>query len=258
MRDLDLVVATQPPAKPLASLSTEAKLSLCAVFIQAWLVLLHFRLAGHDSANVRVVGQAFDLMRESTIPSAFAALQALFASVIAGAMAGKVRHMDTKRRWIGWLSLMAVFFIIAADDAGAIHERINAIVSLQLVESLHYPSYPWHVVLVPFFAIALLVPLWAIRSDLAIKPSQQVALGMALVCYALALAFDFAEGWEMMTRVQGDPIPAQLVQMMVAEEILEMIGTTLFVYVFLTTLLHNLPQQPLSLLRLTNNTTSKP
>lgn len=258
MSNLDIIEATQPPAKSGAPLTFPAKLALCAFFIQAWLLLLHFRLAGHAMANVRVVGQSFDLMRESSIPSAFAAFQAVVAGIIAGLNASKARrHGCSRTRWLGWLALMTIFIVIAADDAAAIHERVNAIVSLDFIESLQYPSYPWHVVLVPFFAVAVHVPLWVVRADLVHTLSQKVSSGMALLCFALSQGFDFTEGWEMMTRAQGDPIPTQLVQMMLTEEVMEMIGTTLFVYVFLTTLLHNLPQISLSLLRSSNTESSK-
>lgn len=254
MNESTSIEVTRPLSKIRASLSAPAKLTLCAFFIQAWLIILHFRLADHATANVRVVGQAFDLLRESSIPSAFGAFQAVFACVTAGLIAGKVRKNDCSRtRWIGWIGVMAVFFVIAADDAAAIHERVNAIVSLDLIESLQYPSYPWHIVFVPFFAVALLVPLWIVRADLMITLSQSVSLGIALLCFALSQSFDFAEGWEMMNRAHGDPISAQLIQMMLAEEVLEMIGTTLFVYVFLTTLLRNLPPLSFSLLRSTNS-----
>ncbi len=243
MSDLDAIEASQAPAKTSTWLSPPAKLIICALFIQAWLVILHFRLAGHATANVRVIGQAFDLMRESSIPTAFAALQAMIACVIAGIIARVARkNGSTKRRWLGWLGVMAIFLIIAADDAAAIHERVNAIVSLELIERLQYPSYPWHVIFVPFFVVALLVTLWTVRADLTLTLAQKISLVVALLCFALSQSFDFAEGWEMMTRTLGDPIPTQLTQMMLVEEIMEMIGTTLFIYVFLTTLLHNLPQ----------------
>lgn len=220
------------------SLTMAAKLTLCAFFIQAWLVVLHFRLAGHDSLNVRVVGRAFDLTREATIPNAFSALLALAAGVAAGVLAGLFRRDNTsKARWMGWLGVMIVFLYIAADDASSLHERINAVVSLEFIAAINYPSYPWHVVLFPCFALAIAVSLWLVRADITRDLSQKLALIGALLCFAISQGFDFIEGWETMNRNPNDPISAQLLQMIVVEEVLEMIGTSLFLYVFLIAIL---------------------
>ena len=227
------------PQKKVPMLDIAGKLTVCALFIQLWLIVLHMRLAGHDTAEVRVVGLAFDLTRESSIPTAFAVVQALAAAIIAGIIGCCFRQLTIPRiRWMGWFAVMSIFLLIAADDAAAIHEKINSIVSLEIIEGFGYPSYPWHVVMFPCFAVGLVGALWLVRKDIWKSCSQKIGLGLALLCYAASQILDFAEGWEVM-QANGKSLP---LHMMAVEEVLEMMGTTCFCYVFLSSLLYHLPK----------------
>ena len=232
------------------ALSLPAKLSLCALFIQGWLVLLHLRLTHHDSPNVRVMGQAFDLTAESSLPNALSSMLALAVAVVAGLIASRYRRVpEIKGRvWVGWLLMMATFLIMAIDDSAGLHERLNAVVSLDITQVVGYPSHPWHIFSVPVLAAMVFTSLGLLHRQFPTDVPGRVAVVLGLLSYAAAYALDFAEGWEIMTKAADQPLSQTAHQWMFAEEIIEMFGITFFFYATLRHYLfvsakHETPQE---------------
>ncbi len=150
----------------------------------------------------------------------------------------------SRRVLAGW-SLLAVFFTyLAIDDAVAIHEHIGS-----LSESLlngsgqgwlanwldEYPSYRWQVTIGPLFAavgLFMLVFLWRQLEQAGLRWWIVAALG----CLALAVAMDYVEGlyggYKVVIVATGWRYETVLHLARVIEELLEMLGMTLFLTAF--------------------------
>ncbi len=214
-------------------------LLICTLFIQVWLVVLHLRLAGHDDPKVQIVGQAFSLTREASIPNMFNSIQALAAAFFAGCLAAVSRKFRSRKGMFSWGLLMVIFSVIAIDDGAAIHERLNSVASVHIAESIGYPSYPWHLIVAPWLAIPLLIGIWlAIRE--ASSRGVTTLLVLAVLCFGSAQLLDFLEGWEVMSRVDPAKVAPILEPAMIVEELLELVGTALFAYAFLSILVNRL------------------
>lgn len=228
---------------PDASQSVEGTLGLqriprnylvTVLFMQAWFLLLHFLLAQHTDPSVRVLGKAFDLTREGTVPSFWASIQALIVALAAFGIAWGLKG-DFKQRILrtGWYAVGGLFTIIALDDAAGFHERVSAITAISWMDGIDYPSYPWHVILAPFLVIGLLASGWMFWKALGPMISGQIALGLAFLCYGGAFVIDFAEGLGAMAELTESSFETLTSTDKAVEEMLELVGTTLIAYVAL-------------------------
>ena len=217
---------------------------IVCLFVEAWLIFLHFRLTQYENPTVTLLGQAFDLTRESALPTYWSSLLALGvgASALAVFLVEKAKGKPSVSK-VAWLVAAILFTCISLDDAMAFHERLGAITSLDLMERLHYRSYPWHITVAPLFALgflAIAIPIWRAVKCL---PGLTFMLLVGFACYGGAIALDFVEGIYQMSRAGSTP-PAflNLPMLMVTEEALEMAGTTFFLYVFFSYFLHRLDE----------------
>lgn len=211
-------------------------LLVVCLFIEAWLIFLHLRLSFNATATDSVLGQAFDFTRESSLPTyvgcviAFGvALAAFSVHLLAG------NQEDSKLSKYAWLGAATLFAMFSVDDAIGMHERIGAITSLELMDSLSYPGYPWHITIAPVFGGGLLAVVFLIWRDIRSIPGLASMLILALFCYIGAFGLDVIEGFEQMRFTRGiAPAEAnpQLPLLMLTEEVLEMAATSLFLYTF--------------------------
>jgi len=208
-------------------------LLIAFLFIEVWLVFLHFQLALHTTPTVRALGQAFDITRESSIATYWSSLLALCVGMVCFFVAIQRRQSaTTKPGYRKWIFAGVVFVCLSIDDAIAFHEKIGAITSLGLMHALNYPSYPWHVSVAPIIIICLLTAVIGIWRDVRKIKGLTALLLLALGCFAAALGLDFLEGVEEMAALQtGAASSPGLPSRMVIEELLEMVGTTFLLYV---------------------------
>lgn len=197
--------------------------------------------------------ELFNVAREPSLGNWFSSVQELAAGVTLWLVHLKVKKEPGARlRAAGWAVLAVAFCYVAVDDGARVHERVGVAVSdfytdesaasdtegdSWLGRALDvFPSYPWQVLFGPPFAamgIFLLVFLWRELPDRRLK--WLVVLGLAL--YAMAQAQDFVEGLEtpydlLTERYDLHPYTVPHLAKIV-EEYLEMLGTTVLLYVFL-------------------------
>jgi hypothetical protein len=224
-----------------ASVNWPRNLLIVALFTEGWLIFLHLRLAYNASATDSVLGQAFDFTRESSLPTYIGCVIALGVSIAALLVhLLKEKRENSKLSKYGWLVAAALFAIISFDDAIGMHERIGAITSLELMEKLSYPGYPWHITFAPFIGGGLLAVVFLIWRDVRSIPGLASMLILALFCYIAAFGCDVIEGFEKMVLTRGiAPVEAnpQLPLLMLTEEVLEMAATSLFLYTIFSYLL---------------------
>lgn len=217
-------------------------LLIACLFVEAWLVFLHVRLAYHATPSVRLLGQAFDVTRESSIATYWSSLLALGVGVASFLIAHLLRRNGAPGlRTRAWTFLGIVFVLVSIDDAIAFHEKIGSITSLGIMRSLNYSSYPWHITVAPFIALALLLAVYFIWRDIRKIKGLAAMLILALVCFAAAFGLDYVEGLkEMAAMASGELAPGSqhLPLLKLTEEALEMAATTIFLYVVFSYLTH--------------------
>jgi hypothetical protein len=158
--------------------------------------------------------QAFDLDAEGNVPAAWSALLLVFASVLSLAD-GVVRAAQAHARW---LVVGGVFFFMAVDEAGALHERLEDRLRID-----------WQVLYLPVFALA------AVAGLLLLARLRRIP-GSAALFAAGALLWMVAQLLENLQWKDADDKAAHYTPMMVSEELLEMTGSLLFLLAALVAL----------------------
>ncbi len=218
-------------------------LLIFCLFVEAWLIFLHFRIALHPNASVSVLGQAFDFTRESSLPSFWGCLVAFFTGIFAYLVSFCLgRFGGAKSALLGWKIVAVLFIVFAVDDAIGMHERIGAITSLDLMDSIGYKSYPWHIVVAPIFGISLLIALVLIWKSVRSVKGLLPMLALGIFSFGAAFGFDVVEGIEQMKGISKLDQLGEMVEflpyLMLMEEVLEMAGTTFFLFVAFSYFLH--------------------
>lgn len=220
---------TGAAAAPLEIRFSPRGLLILCLFIQGWFVILHLHLANHTSPGVTLLGQAFDLTREGSIPTSWACLQAIGVGITALLiLLLRQRQGIPTSHSTGWVIAAILFITIAIDDAASLHERIGAITSLGMMDNLGYPSYPWHIVVAPGFALGLLLAVYLLWGDLKQVRGGRTLVVVAVACFGLSQCIDFVEGLERMSKLPMEVLSKPLPYWMIVEEVLEMVGTALF------------------------------
>ena len=148
----------------------------------------------------------------------------------------------------------ALFFYMGVDDATKLHERLGSLFRELVTNSDGgpgagflgqlfdvFPSYSWQFVLGPFAAAAgLFVVVFLMRQLPTPRLKMLMLLGIGL--FVVAVGMDFVEGMDNNIMVEVADLfstfPGRAVHFSKSlEEFLEMAGTTIFLYVFLKTLM---------------------
>ena len=178
--------------------------------------------------------RSFDIAREESLGTWVSISLSLLTGLTAGAVCAHLTIRGALKPAIGW-AIVALFFVyVTFDDAAKFHERLGTAVRLKYeywtdssLESW-FPSWGWQLFVAPLFVgmgIYLLYFLWT-----AVSSSLRLLLIAGFGLFGIAVAMDFVEG---ILFLDGDKA---LHLMRLVEEMLEMFGTTVFLYVFLSTL----------------------
>ena len=209
----------------------------------------------------------FNITREDGVANFFSSFQMLAVGAVLLLITLVVRgqHQGSRSRLVwGWGLITALFFYMGVDDATKLHERVGTIFS-ELVTGPggrpdpgflgrlydFFPSYTWQLVLGPFVAVGgLFVIVFLMRQlpSLHLKLVVWAAMGLLVI----AVGMDFVEGMEngFMLRVADvfSTFPSRAEHFSKSiEEFLEMAGTTIFLFVFLKTLMYATPSITLEL-----------
>lgn len=181
-----------------------------------------------------IISRSFDVGREESYGTWISTTLALFAGLAAAGIAMRFWHQSTRWECIGW-TIVALFFIfVSFDDAAKFHERMGTALRVKVERATDvelaswFPSWGWQLYVAPLFAAIGLYMCWFFWRAVAPRLRIWVFLGFTLL--AVAVGIDFVEG--MLDR-QDEQVNHL---MRLTEEMLEMFGTTAFLYVFLTTL----------------------
>ncbi len=204
-------------------------LILC-LYIELWLVILHHLLAKGANPVTATIGRAFDITVEVSLPTFFAAGQAILAGVTALVVSAVLRKQGAKWWRVRLWQCVALFLLfVGIDDAATLHERVNTVIPLDFVDAIGFAGYPWHALFGPFLlaaALAAFVFLWFEfgRAGRIARPF----LYAAAICVGIAVALDIVQGVDEMALLRADPLlaVASVQKSTITEEVLEMVAMT--------------------------------
>ncbi len=216
--------------------------------IQVILVLLDYIFNFSGCVEVKQIRRIFNIAREVSIPTWFSSLQ-LF---IIGCMMWLIslrKSLGSFRKFnvICWGLAGSFFIFLSIDDAAKVHERLGHIFKHNFLEvhSSHgsflatfildlFPSFGWHLIIAPIYAIFGLLIIFFILHELSSKNLRFLFL-LAICMFTLACGIDYVEGldgvldtiWNI-TELKKYTITHYS---KVIEEFLEMTGATIIIYV---------------------------
>lgn len=186
-------------------------------------ILSEFAL-GHN--NVYGLIPLFDFDIENNIPTLYSSLSLLFASVLLWFIA-KFRK-SSEKPFILWFGLAIIFTCLSIDEAVCLHELLTEPLrnSLQL-DGIFY--YAW---VIPYGIGVILIALVYFRFLLSLPNKiRQLFITAAATFVTGAMGMELLGG--LFASKHGDQqLPYKLIT--TAEELLEMLGTAIFIYALLT------------------------
>lgn len=200
-------------------------LQLIAILSILHLIGAFFRL-GMGYGRVLGFVPEFNLNEENNIPTYFSSLLLLTSSALLAIIARwKADIGDEFQRH--WTALAIIFLYLSIDEMATLHERLGGLLTeFNLLDLGGFFYYAW-VILGIIFVIIFVLSYFRFFLHLQ-KPFQLFFLAAGLVFVAGAL------GVEMIgARIEGNGIDASdatWVLLITAEETLEMLGITLFIY----------------------------
>jgi hypothetical protein len=232
-------------------------LIIALVAIELALVLLDAVVSEYRLSGIGAGRRLFDITREDGIPNFFSSIQLLGVGgvllLITIVVRGLAQGANSKAVW-GWRLVTGLFLFLGFDDGTKLHERIGSIFDALATDdagepltglfgSLYsvWPTYSWQLVLGPVFAVFgvfLIVFLYRELPSLRLKYLTLLAIGL----FGIAEALDFIEGMDtgVFERVADifDTETRRAVHFAKSiEEFLEMLATTVFLFVFLEKLM---------------------
>lgn len=195
-------------------------------------VLAFFSLLGQYSTyflgHGRLLGfiYQFDLGAEGNISTYFATILLLLAALLLGLISRYVWQRKAPYRW-HWTVLALVFVYLSVDEFAMIHENLNQPMET-LVETEGVFYYPW---VIPAMGVVALLGLAYARFFWHLSRRWKLLFALSGVMYVTG-----AVGVEMLgarfLSIHGDPTFTYEL-LVTAEEVLEMMGVTVFIYALL-------------------------
>ncbi len=218
---------------------------------ELFLVGMDLLLLTGEWLNYRPIRTFFNMTREDSLASWLMTTQTFLAALVLWFIYWVSKNYGRASK--GWMVLALFFSYMAVDDGAMIHERIGSTLELIAYKSqkhgevgylteqvLSFPSYDWHLVVMPFFVVMgmyILFFLWKRLEDKKLR----LTMIFALMCLAIAVVLDFIEGMDASSSYNlyswikaSSTMPDYKIDHFgkVVEEFLEMFAISLFLYLF--------------------------
>ncbi len=180
---------------------------------------------------------------ENSFGTWFSVVQNFAVAMVAFILAFSCRSVFAhKAKSLGWLLIALVFAYISLDDHLVLHERMGGSMPVLLdwlfgkhIEPL--PTYGWIFLFGPFFGAVGVFFLFFLYRELRSARARSILIG-ALMLWVLAVLMDAWEGtsnpYERISNATGFGEAALRHVSMLVEEVFEMLGSTAFLYLFLS------------------------
>lgn len=205
------------------------------------------RLSSHRS-----IRQMFNMTREDSLANWVASLQAIFVGVTVWIIyyLSRIQNAATSKKF-GYIMIALFFSYVGLDDGCKLHERLGTVTQdyfndhssalYGLTDFIQgFPSYTWHILFTPVFAsfgFWMLIFLYREAST----QDNKILLFEGISCFGLAVVMDFIEGSSSILEAAAQTISADVIPfkhfLAVLEEFIELIGTSLFLALFISILL---------------------
>lgn len=208
-------------------------LSLASILVLAAadVLFVHFGLFPS-----RIVVNSFNIAKEKSLGTWLSTTQSLLVGLTALAICAHSSKHNNVATVLGWGVIALFFLFVSMDDAAKIHERLGTAVRIKFEKqtdteiSDFFPSYGWQLFVAPLFVLMGFYIMWF--SMRAVDKDLRKWVFAALALYGFAVGLDFIEG----QLRDSDLADSSRHLFFLVEESIEMVGTTTFLYVFLTTL----------------------
>ena len=232
--------------------------------VECLLLLADLTLNFGEWSDLGPVRRFFNVAREDGVASWFQVSQTLLVALtlwLIGLLAFADKRSALTR--CGWVFLAIFYTFLAFDDGAQFHERLGSIVEISSARSgprgvaSTFPSYLWHLVLLPFFASVGLFMLYFAFRELRRDRRTLALFLLGLGTMGVAQVLDFFEGmkpdhpWNVLSSVRVwinyDREDTEHLSRAL-EETLEMFSMTYFWVAYLRYLVQEFPQFRVSLL----------
>lgn len=226
----------------------------CLLGIELLIVFLDVFVNHYEWCSIGSIRRMLNITREDCLSNWFSSLQAIMAGSVLWLIAFAVRKQiqDYKRKFYCWAGIGSFFIYMGIDDAIKFHERMGTafktLISRSantsgpgILNSAHnaFPSYSWQMIFGPLFMAMGIFMLWFLWKEFSLRKYRFLFLA-AIWLYILAVGLDFVEGLDGKffedVGIAGffSTEDFRIRHMSKAlEEFLEMLGTTIFLTVFL-------------------------
>lgn len=157
--------------------------------------------------DIGPIRRLFNITREDGLATWFMVMQTFLAGLVLWLIALVQRSRSASRsNWLSWGFLSGFFIYMSADDAAEIHERLGSTFkevlrtnqretsdSLLVQVQALFPSYEWHLVVLPLLAGAGLFMLYFLLTEFRDQKSRVILLS-AVTIMVIAIMLDFVEG----------------------------------------------------------------
>ena len=235
------------------------RLFWCLLGFELLIVFLDVFVSHYKWSSIGSIRRMVNITREDCLSNWFSSLQAVIVGSVIWLTAFAVRNQKRgkhyKRKFYCWAGIGVFFIYIGIDDAIKFHERMGTAFKVLLKRSTEssgpgilnsaynaFPSYTWQMIFGPFFIAMGIFLLWFLWK--ALEPRKLwywFLVGISL--YAVAVGLDFVEGFDSDffedIGIAGffSTEDYRIRHMSkTLEEFLEMLGTTIFLIVFLKNL----------------------
>ncbi len=228
----------------------------CLLGFELLIVFLDVFVNHYEWSSVGSIRRMVNITREDSLSNWFSSIQAIAVGAVIWLTAIGVRKQMSdsryRRKFYCWAGIGTFFIYLGIDDAIKFHERMGTAYHVILFDddtsndgvlgTIYdaFPSYTWQMVFGPFFMAIGIFIIWFLWT--ALEPRRLwcwFLVGISL--YALAIGLDYVEGLdsEQYEGIAGifsteeyriEHLSKTL------EEFLEMLGTTIFLIVFLKNL----------------------
>lgn len=232
---------------------------IALVAMEVALVILDAVVSEYRLTDIGAGRRLFNITREDGVPNFFPSFLLLGVGGVLLLITMVVRGLGSNSKVVlGWGVVTGLFLFLGFDDGTKLHERIGSIFDALVTDdsgeplaglfgSLYsiWPTYSWQLVLGPVFAIFgvfLLIFLYRELPSLCLKTLILLAIGL----FGIAEGLDFIEGmdsgvFETAANVFDSETRRVVHFTKSIEEFLEMLATTVFLFVFLEKLMSLTP-----------------
>lgn len=185
------------------------------------------------------LGRSFNITREDSLSNWFASSLTLSVALVLLAIAfATYRNSKDKITYKLWGAVSAFYLFMAFDDATKFHERLGSTLKPinKMILGGDVPTYNWQIIVMPIFVLIGLLMFIFLYSEFKTK-KLRLTLFAALSCMAIAILMDLIEGWA--SKNNSTYYFSHFMKLF--EEMLEMLGMTTFLSLFLYYLLSIIP-----------------